>query len=236
MARLASKSFDVEITWPRPEGEVALWSDLLLSRALRAAEGRPIHPGHQLSSTQARLVFADWTSASATKAKTDHVMAVHSDDDADWDLDLVGANRGGRLLWNKGFVRFLAAIEKDRASALRATTQRPMLAAATRLGSQLSLSATEVELLCVMAILRSDDAVQEHFGNSRSEFNNGLSEAFEVLTKVSRRELIELTGPESSLRRLRLLRRSKLPISYLDSAPIATILDALINADSVGAG
>ena len=232
MARLAGKSFDVEITWPRPEGEVALWSDLLLSRALRAAEGRPIHPGLQLSGTQARLVYADWTPSSATKAKTDHVMAVHCDDGSDWDLELVGANRGGRLLWNKGFVRFLAAIEKDRASALRATPERPMLAAATRLGSQLSLSATEVELLCVMAILRSDDAVQEPFGTSHSELSNGLSEALEVLTSFSRRDLIELTGPDSSLSRLRLLRRSKLPISYLDSAPIATILDALINAGS----
>ena len=42
------KRFTVEITWPRREGELALWSDLLLARVLKAAEGRAIHPGQPL--------------------------------------------------------------------------------------------------------------------------------------------------------------------------------------------
>lgn len=161
------------------------------------------------------------------------MLAVDCDDGLDWDFDLLGACRGGRLSWNKVFAAFLGGIEMDRAQALKALPDRPMLRIATRLGEQLSLNKTEIELLCVMALVRSDDALQEVLSNVSSCSNNNLGEVLEWLITISRRGLSEMIGPDSSLRRLRLVRQSRLSISDLDSTPIAPILDALINAESV---
>jgi SpoVK/Ycf46/Vps4 family AAA+-type ATPase len=234
MTQEISERATVEITWPRTEGEVALWGDLLLARALRAAVGKSLHPVHGLGGTHSRLVFAKWTAASAARAEHDHVMAVTCADSAEWDLDLVGANPGNKLCWSKGFVGFLAGIEKDRAQALKALSDRPMLRVATRLGAQLGLTKPEVEALCVMALLHSDEVLQEPLSPFGVRGNINVGVVLECLMKTTRRDVMALLGPESSLRKLRLVRHSQLKFGDLNSPPIAPILAALINAESAG--
>ena len=232
MARLASKSFDVEITWPRPEGEVALWVDLCLARALKAAVGAMVSPS-SLSGTHARLQFAEWAASSYPLSRDQPVMAIKCDMDVDWDLDLVGSNSGGRLQWSKGFLRFLAAIERDRQKALAELPHRPMLRAAIRLGGQLKLDRTEVDALCVMALVRSDEALQEPMARSGIRSNVPIAAMLKSLFNIKSRDA-DVLGPASNLRRLRLVSSKRMSVNDLDCNPIASVLEALINAENAG--
>jgi len=159
MARASKVAIGVRIGWPRPDGETALWADLCLARALKASVGRPVHPTH-LDCTLGRLAFERWL-ASDPVADVGPVLMLKNDDDDAWGLDLVGQFSGRRLTWRPDFVRFLGAVEADRLLALAALTERPMWRTALRFGAQVGLDEEDLELLCVPALVRSDEALQE---------------------------------------------------------------------------
>lgn len=230
MATKRTERSTVTISWPRQPGELALWNDLLLARALSATEGRRFHPGHHLSRAQSRLTFSH--PALSDRNEGEKVLSVICDTDTDWSLDLVGTATRGGLRWTKGFARFLGAIEKDRERALHALADRPMLRAATRLAGQLGLSSAEAELLCVMAMAYADETLQDALAPHGVHRDIDLSGMLECLTRRSRRECLDLIGPHSSLRRLRLLKGMRLSVSDLGSPNLQPLLDGLINAEN----
>ena len=144
MARGIREQSTLKITWPRPEGEVAIWADLCLARALKVMEGRPLHT-YDLERTQDRLRFEEWPPLTDSTQCSGPALKLGCASDAGWDLDLVVVP-AGRLKWRKDFARFLTAVEKDRLQALENLTDRPMLRAAKRFGEQLGLERADVDV------------------------------------------------------------------------------------------
>lgn len=231
MARGTREQLTLKITWPRPDGEVALWADLCLARALKVMEGRPLRT-HELERIQSRLRFEEWTPPTNVPECSVPALKLDCASDADWDLDLAVVP-AGRLKWRKDFVRFLTAIEKDRLRALENLTDRPMLRAASRFGEQLGLERADVDVLCVLALLRFDEALQQALPDGSTRFDPAVANLLPNLLKVKPRELLGRIGPNSALHRMRLVRSVRFQVSDLEDAPLRPLLEALTNIENI---
>ncbi len=231
MARGIGEQLTLKITWPRPEGEVALWADLCLARGLKVLEGRPKRT-YDLERTQDRLRFEQWTPSTDVPGCPEPALKLSCASDADWDLDLLVVPTG-RLQWRKDFSRFLTAIEKDRLQALQDLVDRPMLRAARRVGQQLGLEHADVDVLCVMALLRFDEALQQSLPDSGTRFDPVVAKLLPTLLKIKPRELQRRIGPNSALHRMRLVQSARFQVSDLETAPLRPLLEALTNIENI---
>lgn len=231
MARGIGEQLTLKITWPRPDGEVALWADLCLARGLKVLEGRPRRT-YDLERTQDRLRFEQWTPSADVPGRPEPALKLSCASDADWDLDLLVVPTG-RLQWRKDFSRFLTAIEKDRLQALQDLVDRPMLRAARRVGQQLGLEHADVDVLCVMALLRFDEALQQSLPDSGTRFDPVVAKLLPTLLKIKPRELQRRIGPNSALHRMRLVQSARFQVSDLETAPLRPLLEALTNIENI---
>ncbi len=232
----------IEIRWPRRNSELELWSDLCLARALLASSSRTLSRT-SLDDVEQRFQFevrrkaraaAGQGCSSATSSRRQPVLQVTAAEDADQDLCLVRM-RHGHGGFTRDFRRFVREIEADRMSTLAALKQRPFLDAVTRLGAKLELSSAETELLCFLALVRSDPATKALVGRGHSECTMSIVGQLASVMRMSASTVAATLGSTSVLRRLRLIKSQRdFSVDDLDTTPLGALLDALIDRDGSG--
>ncbi len=224
----------VRISWPRPEGEIPLWIDLCLARGLRAIVGKAVIPGMMLPTSSDRLQFEVCDPGASCAGE--HAFSVVVADRPCWpgrphSLDMVAICDNQRLRWEPDFGNLLRAVEADRLLALAELRHRPMLDSAMRLAMVLALGAAEAELLCVLALIRVEEALEETFSESPGrEWPEHLAAVLGARYSVVRK----LLGRDSDLLRLKLVPKTALGQDELDQLPLRPILASLIRSDHEG--
>lgn len=235
---LSAKSI-VEIQWPRRNSEFDLWSDLCLAGTLLSSSTRTLS-NSSLDGVDQRLKFDVRTLSAAAKSPEENRtgrqprLRITANADAELDLELVRTHRGNGW-WTREFRRFLHEIEDDRKRALSKLKQRPLCDAAAKLAQKLDLPTAEAELICVLAVIRGDSAIQALLCKGYTNRTFSLVGQLAGVTRSPATAIATVLGPGSVLRRLRLIRPQRdFGVEELDSTPLGALLDALIDRDGQG--
>ena len=233
----------VEITWPRGKGEIEIWGDLCLARCLLSGRAQ-VHAVAQDDAIKERILFGQskkpsdaGISNTGPGARRAPSVVVEFDPDSDFDLCQVGTTMRRPCGWTSEFRRFLECVIADRQSQLEKLKQRPLIQTTQRLAARLDLTPTDAEFLCVLALVRSDTALNSVVSVMRGyRARRGLRLIGElsILTGLSYGRVAALLGPDSSLRHLRLIKPREFGFDNCDETPLGALLDALTDHEGKG--
>jgi SpoVK/Ycf46/Vps4 family AAA+-type ATPase len=220
----------LEIRWPRTDGELGLWTDLLVAKALLLAHGEFPAPPMGIRTACDRLEYVEVTGRPKRRSRRrEPVLCLECSPEDDRDTDLL-TEPGRTLRWTSETLRFLREVRDDRADALGRLDERPVRQMAATLAGRLSLEPADAELLCVFALIQNDPILRdvlEAFDQQRSfRLSNVIATLAGLELGVARQSL----GRGGRLRQLRLLSGFTFRLDELCASAIQPMLEALAHA------
>lgn len=216
------------IRWPRAEGEVGLWTDLLTAQALLLAHGEFQGAPGAIRSACDRLEYIEDPGRRKRRAE-EPVLVLDCPDGVDRDTDLL-IEDGRTLRWTAEAMRFFREVRDDRASALGQLTERPIRRMAAVITERLALDPADTELLCVFALVQNDQILRDVLESLEDRRSFRLTSVIAKLAGLQLDTVRRRLGRNGRLKELRLLSRPNFRLTELTEDAIEPMLEALARA------
>ncbi len=255
---MSLKRVRCELQWERPETELGVHADLAIARMLLALPARFRPAAMKPDSVGNHWEFAPLApgvrpTREPGAAPTLVVTAKIRDDSEDEDdLEDFGFGDGGYhsgAAWPSTsslrelvsgdrsagrLERFLRSVIRDRTRALSGLKERPFEARLIAMQQRLHLSAADMAILRLCALVRHDADVREVAGNFQRLRPVARAAAIAATLEVPVNEFVQATRSRSGLPRFGLLDRQAPDLTEVDSDPMAALLDGLRDEGGTG--